>query len=138
MKNFKKFMKEANDFKSFRDLREAPNQQEAKGLNSLKPAGDKKESVWKDSKKFMKEAVRVKKEKYDWGELVVVTDGNSETYPLHPDEQKKIGKLKDGESVSFKDEQGNYVTVRRDGKDAYLTHERTNKKTKVKFKDISK
>jgi len=68
----------------------------------------------------MNEAVKVEKKKYSWGKMVTVHDGSSTSYPLHPEHQKEIKKLRDGDKTSFKDETGRNVHVHREGDKVHL------------------
>ena len=77
------------------------------------------------------EAVKVDKKDYSWGRMVTVSHGNSHSFPLHPEHQNAIKKLKDGESTKFKDETGSHITATRKGNDVHLKHPRVNKVTKV-------
>jgi hypothetical protein len=52
------------------------------------------------------EAVEVKKQKLSWGTVVTIHKGSDFSVVMHPDDQKKVEKLKAGGSVSFKDETG--------------------------------
>jgi hypothetical protein len=67
------------------------------------------------------EAISVKKANYSWGKMVTVHHGASTSYPLHPEHQKAIAKLGDGEKTSFKDETNTHVVARRDGDNVHLT-----------------
>jgi hypothetical protein len=67
------------------------------------------------------EAVSVKKANYSWGKMMTVHHGASTSYPLHPEHQKAIAKLGDGEKTSFKDETNTHVVARRDGDKVHLT-----------------
>lgn len=84
-------------------------------------------------KAAVQEAVSVKKKNYSWGRLITVTDGKSNTFPLHPEEQAKIKKLKDGQTVRFKDETGTEVTAARKGDMVHLSNKGSNKKTPVAY-----
>ncbi|MGE3551043.1 MAG: hypothetical protein AB7I29_14235 [Geobacter sp.] len=57
---------------------------------------------------------------YPWGRLTKV-DGGGITAILHPEHQEAVGKLQDGESTSFKDEQGIDWKAKRDGEHVKLT-----------------
>lgn len=67
------------------------------------------------------EAVTVKKEKYSWGKMMTVHHGSDTSYPLHPEHQQAIAKLKPGEKTSFKDETNSSVHAHRDGDTVHLT-----------------
>lgn len=75
---------------------------------------------------FLNESSRVSvdKKKYSWGKMVTVHDGKSRTFPLHPEHQRAIGNLADGESTSFKDETGAIVTAHRKDSQVHLNHKR--------------
>lgn len=61
-----------------------------------------------------------KHEHYHWGRLTKV-DGKGISAILHPEHQEAVGKLQDGESTSFKDEQGINWKAKRDGEHVKLT-----------------
>lgn len=83
----------------------------------------------------VKESVKVEKKKYSWGKMVTVHDGSSVSYPLHPEHQKEISKLRDGDKTSFKDETGRNVHVHREGDKVHLmSKDRGYKPTAVSFK----
>jgi predicted HNH restriction endonuclease len=85
----------------------------------------KKKELYKNAvKEDIQEAVTVKKEKYSWGKMVTVHDGNKTSYPLHPEHQQAIAKLKDGEKTKFKDETNSTVHAHRDGDTVHLTRPR--------------
>ena len=69
----------------------------------------------------MNEAVEVNKANYSWGKMITVHHGASHSYPLHPEHQKKIAALKDGEKTTFKDETKTNVTAHRDGDTIHLS-----------------
>jgi hypothetical protein len=77
------------------------------------------------------EAVRVKKSPYSWGKMITVRDSSSQTFPLHPEHQKAIAKLKDGESTSFTDETNTKVTAHRKGGYVHLSQRGSNTPTPV-------
>jgi hypothetical protein len=80
----------------------------------------------------LEEAVSVSKQKYSWGKMVTVHHGSDVSYPLHPEHQKAIAKLGEGEKTSFKDETNTHVVARRDGDNIHLTQPRkTSKMTTV-------
>lgn len=83
---------------------------------------------------IMNEAVKVEKKKYSWGKMVTVHDGSSVSYPLHPEHQKEITKLRDGDKTSFKDETGRNVHVHREGDKVHLmSKDRGYKPTTVSY-----
>lgn len=67
------------------------------------------------------EAVSVKKDNYSWGKMVTVHHGADTSYPLHPEHQSLIKKLKDGEKTSFKDETNSTVHAHREGDNVHLS-----------------
>jgi len=79
----------------------------------------------------MNEAVTVKKANYSWGKMVTVHHGAETSYPLHPEHQAVIKKLKPGESTSFTDETNRKVTASREGDMVHLSGRGSNKKTSV-------
>jgi hypothetical protein len=79
----------------------------------------------------LEEAVTVKKHDYSWGKMVTVHHGSENSYPLHPEHQKKIASLKDGEHTSFKDETNRKVSAHREGDKVHLSGAGSNKKTTV-------
>ena len=79
----------------------------------------------------MNEAVSVKKANYSWGKMVTVHHGAHTSYPLHPEHQAAIKKLKPGESTSFTDETNRKVTASREGDQVHLSGRGSNKKTTV-------
>lgn len=87
---------------------------------------DRRESV-----EHIEEAVSVKKADYSWGKMVTVHHGSDTSYPLHPEHQAAIKKLKDGEHTSFTDETNRKVTAHREGDSVHLSSKGTSKKTTV-------
>lgn len=79
------------------------------------------------------EAVRVNKQKYSWGQLITVHDGKDNSFPLHPDHQKKIKSLNDGQKITFKDETGALVTAHRKGDQIYLSNKMSSRKVPVDY-----
>ena len=79
------------------------------------------------------EAVSVEKK----GRMIVVKDGKSNTFPLHSEEQAMIKKLKDGQTVKFKDETGTEVTAARKGNMVHLSNKMSNKKTPVAYSNFN-
>jgi len=77
------------------------------------------------------EAVTVDKKNYSWGKMVTVHHGSENSYPLHPEHQEAIKKLKDGEHTTFKDETNRKVTAHREGDKVHLSGAGSNKKTTV-------
>ena len=91
------------------------DKQKAKGI----PAGKLGEEV------ELEEAVSVKKANYSWGKMITVHHGADTSYPLHPEHQAAIKKLKDGEKTSFKDETNSTVQAHREGDNVHLTRPKT-------------
>jgi len=60
--------------------------------------------------------IEIRKEKYGWGNLRVISVGISFSVVIHPENWEKISKLKKGESAFFKDEQNARWDVKFDGK----------------------
>lgn len=82
----------------------------------------------------IEEAVSVKKQNYSWGKMVTVHHGASTSYPLHPEHQEAIKKLKDGESTTFRDETNSTVKASREGDNVHLQRPKTsNTKTTVAY-----
>ena len=73
----------------------------------------------------IEEAVTVKKANYSWGKMMTVHHGSDTSYPLHPEHQSAIKKLKDGEKTSFKDETNSTVHAHREGDKVHLTRPKT-------------
>ena len=67
----------------------------------------------------------VNKASYSWGKMVTVHHGKDTSYPLHPEHQEAIKKLKDGEKTSFKDETNSTVHAHREGDNVHLTRPKT-------------
>lgn len=63
--------------------------------------------------------------------MVTVHHGSDTSYPLHPEHQAAIKKLKAGESTSFTDETNRKVTATREGDQVHLSGRGSNKKTTV-------
>lgn len=79
----------------------------------------------------LEEAVSVKKSTHPWGKMITVHHGSSHSFPLHPEHQEAIGKLKDGESTTFTDETKSKVTAHREGDTVHLSHRGSSTKTPV-------
>lgn len=79
----------------------------------------------------LEEAVTVKKANYSWGKMVTVHHGSETSYPLHPEHQEAIKKLKPGEHTTFKDETNRKVTAHREDDKVHLSGAGSNKKTTV-------
>lgn len=87
------------------------------------------------SEEVLDEAVTVKKEKYSWGNMMTVHHGAETSYPLHPEHQKAIARLRDGDKTSFKDETNRNVHVHREGDNVHLMSKEGNyKPTTVSYK----
>jgi len=67
------------------------------------------------------EAVSVKKEKFSWGNMMTVHHGSDTSYPLHPEHQSAIKKLRPGMKTTFKDETNSTVHAHREGDTVHLT-----------------
>lgn len=85
----------------------------------------------KEEAEQVDEAVTVDKKNYSWGKMVTVHHGSENSYPLHPEHQEAIKKLKDGEHTTFKDETNRKVTAHREGDKVHLSGAGSNKKTTV-------
>lgn len=96
-----------------------------------KEEDDESEEDKKKVKESLDEAVTVKKDKYSWGKMVTVHHGSDTSYPLHPEHQEAIKKLKDGEHTSFTDETNRKVKAHREGDSVHLSAKGTSKKTTV-------
>ena len=101
-----------------------------KAMDKLKPGLSDHPAIQKALRKAneeieLDEAVTVKKDKYSWGKMVTVHHGSSTSYPLHPEHQSAIQKLKDGEKTSFKDETNSNVHAHREGDKVHLTRPKT-------------
>ena len=80
------------------------------------------------------EAVTVKKEKHSWGKMVTVHHGSETSYPLHPEHQAAIKKLRPGMKTTFKDETNSTVHASREGDMVHLHRPKTsNKLTSVAY-----
>lgn len=71
------------------------------------------------------EAVSVKKEKHSWGTMMTVHHGSDTSYPLHPEHQSAIKKLRPGMKTTFKDETNSTVHAHREGDTVHLTRPKT-------------
>jgi len=78
------------------------------------------------------EAVTVDKKKYSWGKMVTVHQGSDTSYPLHPEHQAAIKKLRPGMKTTFKDETGRQIHAHREGDDVHLVHHNTGTSTAKK------
>ena len=76
-------------------------------------------------KEDLQEAVSVKKEKHSWGTMMTVHHGSDTSYPLHPEHQSAIKKLRPGMKTTFKDETNSTVHVHREGDTVHLTRPKT-------------
>lgn len=85
----------------------------------------------KEEAEQIEEAVSVKKQDYSWGKMVTVHHGADTSYPLHPEHQAAIKKLKDGEHTSFTDETNRKVTAHREGEHVHLSSKGSSRKTTV-------
>jgi len=64
--------------------------------------------------------IEIRKEKYHWGNLRVISVGISFSIIIHPEDWQKIEKLKKGESAFFKDEQSIRWDVKFDGQNLFF------------------
>ena len=82
----------------------------------------KKKELYKNAvKEDIQEAITVKKEKYSWGKMMTVHHGSDTSYPLHPEHQSAIKKLRPGMKTTFKDETNSTVHAHREGDTVHLT-----------------
>ena len=88
---------------------------------ALKAAKDKDAEKVQKEETELEEGIEVDKKNYSWGKMITVHHGASHSYPLHPEHQKKIADLKDGEKTTFKDETKTNVTAHRDGDTIHLS-----------------
>lgn len=77
------------------------------------------------------DAVTVRTSNHHWGKMMTVHHRSSHSYPLHPEHQEAIRKLKDGEKARFEDETGNRVTAHREGDKVHLSSKQTGGKTTI-------
>jgi hypothetical protein len=96
-----------------------------------KEEAEKEAQAKRKVKESLDEAVTVKKDKYSWGKMVTVHHGSDTSYPLHPEHQEAIKKLKDGEHTSFTDETNRKVSAHREGDNVHLSAKGTSRKTTV-------
>ena len=116
--------------KSFKSIREG---------NSVEPGVSEIDDVQDDPLSFveikpkktkvvkedLQEAVSVKKEKHSWGTMMTVHHGSNTSYPLHPEHQSAIKKLRPGMKTTFKDETNSTVHAHREGDTVHLTRPKT-------------
>ena len=116
--------------KSFKTIREG---------NSVEPGVSEIDDVQDDPLSFveikpkkskvvkedLQEAVSVKKEKHSWGTMMTVHHGSDTSYPLHPEHQSAIKKLRPGMKTTFKDETNSTVHAHREGDTVHLTRPKT-------------
>jgi len=117
--------------KSFKSIREG---------NSVEPGVSEIDDVQDDPMSFveikpkkskvvkedaLQEAVSVKKEKHSWGTMMTVHHGSDTSYPLHPEHQSAIKKLRPGMKTTFKDETNSTVHAHREGDTVHLTRPKT-------------
>jgi len=88
---------------------------------------NKKNELYKNAVKedILREAVSVKKEKHSWGTMMTVHHGSDTSYPLHPEHQSAIKKLRPGMKTTFKDETNSTVHAHREGDTVHLTRPKT-------------
>lgn len=116
MANIKKSAKDA--YERSKDKNTKPGDAPAWLKQAIKDKA--KKAVQKEETDF-NEGVEVDKKNYSWGKMITVHHGASHSYPLHPEHQKKIADLKDGEKTTFKDETKTNVTAHRDGDTIHLS-----------------
>jgi hypothetical protein len=80
-------------------------------------------------KEDLQEAVTVKKNNYSWGTMMTVHHGANTSYPLHPEHQAAIKKLKPGEKTSFRDETNSIVHAHREDNTVHLSGHRSGGKS---------
>jgi len=116
--------------KSFKSIREG---------NSVEPGVSEIDDVAEDPMSFieikpkktkvvkgdLKEAVSVKKEKHSWGTMMTVHHGSDTSYPLHPEHQSAIKKLRPGMKTTFKDETNSTVHAHREDNTIHLSRPKT-------------
>lgn len=116
--------------KSFKSIREG---------NSVEPGVSEIDDVQDDPLSFveikpkktkvvkedLQEAVSVKKEKHSWGTMMTAHHGSDTSYPLHPEHQSAIKKLRPGMKTTFKDETNSTVHAHREGDTVHLTRPKT-------------
>jgi hypothetical protein len=86
----------------------------------------KKKELYKNAvKEDIHEAVTVKKEKYSWGNMMTVHHGSDTSFPLHPEHQSAIKKLRPGMKTTFKDETNSTVHAHREDNTIHLTRPKT-------------
>ena len=73
-----------------------------------------------DLRESYKGSVSVKTQQHDFGKMMTVHHGSNTSYPLHPEHQKAIKKLRPGDKTAFKDETGSQVHAHRVGDDVIL------------------
>jgi hypothetical protein len=112
--------------KAFKSIREG---------NSVEPGVSQIDDVPEDPMSFieikpkktkvvkgdLQEAVSVKKEKHSWGTMMTVHHGSDTSYPLHPEHQSAIKKLRPGMKTTFKDETNSTVHAHREDNTIHLT-----------------
>ena len=79
----------------------------------------------------------VTKKDYPWGKMVTVHDGANQSFPLHPEHQKKIKDLKPGEKTTFVDETKAHVTAHRENGTIHLKNKHTNRGVSVPYTHFS-
>jgi hypothetical protein len=85
--------------------------------------------------------IKIKKEKYSWGELIVIEVGSMFKVVMHPEHLKMIRSLKPGGKGTFTDEQNKTWGVARSeeigGATALTFKTRGNQKLSIPFEDIT-
>ena len=83
------------------------------------------------------EQIEIKKEKYGWGNLRMISVGISFSVIINPENWEKINKLKTGESTFFKDEQNARWDIKFDGKNfAFADRDCNSCKVKVRKSEL--
>jgi len=120
--------------KSFKSIREGNS--EEPGVSEIDDVQDdpmsfveikpKKSKVVKED--ALQEAISVKKEKHSWGKMMTVHHGSETSYPLHPEHQAAIKKLRPGMKTTFKDETNSTVHAHREDDTVHLHRPKTSNK----------
>lgn len=79
----------------------------------------------KVAEEIVSEAVTVTKNNYSWGKMMTVHHGSETSYPLHPEHQAAIKKLRPGMKTTFKDETNSTVHAHREGDTVHLQRPKT-------------
>jgi len=132
----KKGMNESST--SFEKDMDSLNKARLQKLKSQKKVDDFKAQNNMEEVEQIEEAVTVKKANYSWGKMITVHKGADTSYPLHPEHQAAIKRLRpSGEhsKTHFKDETGRMVHATREGDKVHLvSHGANSDKTTVDYK----